>query len=146
MAGPTDFQIKTSMQKLLNLVPRFWQLVEARVLKTNQRFIATNLAESTEGPTITEHHNPALKLIIKGQEVSGCLIDGGSGVNVISKSSVIAWASKIGKPIHFGSIWPTHDQSDPWDSFESWRSWLEGTHSEFWRWYYHSMHQGQTPS
>ena len=71
MAGPTDFQIKTSMQKLLNLVPRFWQLVEARVLKTNQRFIATNLAESTEGPTITEHHNPALKLIIKGQEGVG---------------------------------------------------------------------------
>ena len=32
---------------------------------------------------VTDHQNPALKLIIRGQEVSRCLIDGGPGVNVI---------------------------------------------------------------
>ena len=34
-----------------------------------------------------DHHNPAPTVIIKGQEVPGCLIDGGSGVNIISKST-----------------------------------------------------------
>ena len=62
-------------------------LVEAGVLKTNHRAIVTNLSESTEEPTVTDHHNPTLKLIIRGQEVPGCLIDGGLGVNMISKST-----------------------------------------------------------
>ena len=80
-------QIKISMQKRLNLVPHFWQSIEARVLKTTQPVITANPTESTEGPIVKHHHNPALKLIIKGQGVLGCLIDRGSDVNVISKST-----------------------------------------------------------
>ena len=49
--------------------------------------IPTNFTESTTGPTMVDHHNPAIKVVLHGQEVIGCIIDGGSGVNVISKTT-----------------------------------------------------------
>ena len=33
---------------------------------------------------MVDHNNPAIKLVLQGQEVAGCIIDGGSSVNVIS--------------------------------------------------------------
>ena len=34
-----------------------------------------------------DHHNPVIKVIVQGEEILECIIDGGSGVNVISKAT-----------------------------------------------------------
>ena len=58
--------------------------------------ILTNIAESSARPMVIDHHNPAIKVVLQGEEISGCIIDGGSGVNVISKATcnrlgIIEW-------------------------------------------------------
>ena len=52
-------QITMSMHKLLNSV-------EARILKGDQPTIAANFVESTERSMVMDHHNLAIKIIIKG--------------------------------------------------------------------------------
>ena len=49
--------------------------------------MSVHLAESSNGPPVMDTQNPDVKLIIKGREVSGCKIDGGSGVNVLSETT-----------------------------------------------------------
>ena len=46
--------------------------------------MATNFTETSNEPAVVDHRNLAIKLVLQGQEVAGCIIDGGSGVNVIS--------------------------------------------------------------
>ena len=69
------------MNNTLNLVPRF------RLRKADQVIIPTNFSESAIEPTMVDHHNPAIKVILQGEEISGCIIEGGSGFNVISKAT-----------------------------------------------------------
>ena len=73
-----------TMEKLLQLVPRFRQAVEDRITGKPKIEVSANFAETSTGPTVVDHHNPAIKLVIHGQEITGCIIDRGSGVNVIS--------------------------------------------------------------
>ena len=40
--------------------------------------IPTRFAESITGPTVVDHHNPAIKVILQGEEISGCIVDGRS--------------------------------------------------------------------
>ena len=49
--------------------------------------VLTNFAETSSGPTVVDHHNPTIKMVIQGQEVDGCIVDGGFGVNVISMTT-----------------------------------------------------------
>ena len=49
--------------------------------------ISANYTESSIDSTMVDHHNPAIKLVLYRQEVTGCIIDGGSGVNVISANT-----------------------------------------------------------
>ena len=48
--------------------------------------ILTNFVESSPGPTVVDHHNLTIKVVLQGEEISGCIVDGGSSVNVISKA------------------------------------------------------------
>ena len=82
-----DCEITLTMEKLLRLVPRFRQVVENHIRGTAGLDVSANFAESSTGPTIVDHHNPAIKLVLQGQEISGCIIDGGSGVNVINTNT-----------------------------------------------------------
>ena len=72
------------MEKLLQLVPRFRCAIEDRITGRPDISVATNFTETSNGPTVVDDNNPAIKLVLQGQEVAGCIIDGGSGVNVIS--------------------------------------------------------------
>ena len=63
------------------------QVVETRMWGMGSIEISANFTESATGPTVVDHHNPAIKVVLHGQEVIGCIIDGGSGVNVISKTT-----------------------------------------------------------
>ena len=77
-------EITMTMEKLLQLVPRFRQAVEDRITGRPGINVSANFAETSVGPTVVDHHNPAIKLVLHGQEITGCIIDGGSSINVIS--------------------------------------------------------------
>ena len=81
-----DCPITLTMSKLLNLVPRFRQAMEAR-LQAPHKTIPTLFTETNLGPTIIDHRSPVIKVLVHGTEIQGCAIDGGSGVNVISKAT-----------------------------------------------------------
>ena len=54
---------------------------------TDQLEISVNYTKSSTGPVVVDHHNLALKVVPQGQEITGCIVDDGSGVNVISKTT-----------------------------------------------------------
>ena len=39
------------------------------------------------GPSLMDSQNPSVKIIIKGRDLHGCIIDGGSGFNIISEAT-----------------------------------------------------------
>ena len=75
-----------TMIKLLNLVPGFWQVMEAR-LQTPQKTILDLFTEPNLGPTIIDHRSSAIKVLVHGTEIQGCVVDCGLGVSVISKAT-----------------------------------------------------------
>ena len=81
-----DCPITLTMSKLLNLVPQFRQAMEAR-LQTPHKTIPALFIETNLGPTIIDHRSPAIKVLVQGTEIQGCVVDDGSGVNVISKAT-----------------------------------------------------------
>ena len=50
----------------------WWHSQETKTSRA-RRF---NFVATSEGPTILDAKNPAVNLIIKGQEILGCIIDG----------------------------------------------------------------------
>ena len=78
--------ITLTMSKLLNLVPRFQQAMEAR-LQTPHKTIPALFTETNLGPTIIDHRSPAINVLVQGTEIQGCVVDGRSGVNVITKAT-----------------------------------------------------------
>ena len=60
--------------------------MEAR-LQTPHKTIPAHFTKPNLGPTFIEHRNPAIKVLVQGTEIKGCIVDGGSGVNVISKAT-----------------------------------------------------------
>ena len=81
-----DCPITLTMSKLLNLVPWFQQAMQAR-LQAPHKTIPALFTETNLGPTIIDHRSPTIKALVHGTEIQGCMIDGGSGVNVISKAT-----------------------------------------------------------
>ena len=69
----TDFPITLTMSKLLNLVPRFRQAMEAR-LQTPHKTIPALFMEPHLGLTIVDHQNPAIKVLVHGTEIHGCVV------------------------------------------------------------------------
>ena len=91
--------------------------LENRITGTFGIDVSINFAETSSGPTVVDHHNPAMKLVIQGQEVDGCIVDGGSDVNVISTTTceqlgISNW--EVPLFAFFGLTWQTPDLSDPW--------------------------------
>ena len=100
--------ITLTMSKLLNLVPRFRQAMEAR-LQVPHRTVPALFTETNLGPTVIDHRSPAIKILVQGTEIQGCIVDGGSGVNVISKAT----CTTLGITAPFGCGWPIRAQYDP---------------------------------
>ena len=73
-----DCPITLRMSKLLNLVPQFWQAMEAR-LQAPHKTILTLLTETNLRPTIIDNQSPVIKVLVHGTEIQGCVIDGRSG-------------------------------------------------------------------
>ena len=81
-----DCPITLTMSKLLNLVPRFRQVMESR-LQMPHKVILTLSTEPNHRPTVIDHQNPAIKVLVQGTEITGCVVDAGFDVNVISKAT-----------------------------------------------------------
>ena len=63
--------------------------MENHIRGTTRLVISANYTESSSGPAVLDHHNLAIKVVLQGQEIMGCIVDDGSGVNVISKTTCI---------------------------------------------------------
>ena len=81
-----DCPITLTMSKLLNLVPQFWQAMESRLQKPH-KVIPTLFTEHNHGPTVIDNRNPAIKVLLKRTAITRCVVDGRTGVNVISKAT-----------------------------------------------------------
>ena len=79
MAGPHGLPDHLDNEQLLNLVPRFRQAMETQMRNIDRVEIPTHFAESSTGPSMVDHHNPAIKVLLQGEEISGCIVDGSSG-------------------------------------------------------------------
>ena len=73
-----------TMENLLQLGSRFRRTIKDRIAGRPDISASANFTETNNGPMVVDHNNPAIKLVFQGQEVVGCIIDGGFGVNVIS--------------------------------------------------------------
>ena len=65
-------------------MPRFTDKVAQIIAKNKTKEVPVNFENPTKRPTVIDEHSPSIKVIIKGQEVLGSIVDGGSGVNVIN--------------------------------------------------------------
>ena len=81
-----DYPITRTMSKLLNLVSLFRQAMESR-LQMPHKVILTLFLEPNHRPTVINHQNRAIKFLVLGTKITGCVVYGGSGVNVISKAT-----------------------------------------------------------
>ena len=82
-----DCQIVLPLARLLQLVPRFTADLQAAVTKPTPTPAAAFFSNPDEGPAVVDTSSPAITTIVKGKEIPGTIIDGGSGVNVISRQT-----------------------------------------------------------
>ena len=59
-----DCEITLTMDKLLNLVPRFCQAMETRMRGVDGVEISTNSTEPNTGPSVMNHQNLAIKVVL----------------------------------------------------------------------------------
>ena len=83
----TSSRISLPFHKLLPLMPRFRDTWAMLTSDTKSAASPVNLTEPGTGPPLMDSQNPSVKIIIKGRDLHGCIIDGGSGVNVISEAT-----------------------------------------------------------
>ena len=74
------------LHKLLHLLPRFKEIVHSLTTQDLAQ-PSVKLTALALGRPLMDSQNPAVQLLIRGHEVLGCIIDGGSGVNVISEAT-----------------------------------------------------------
>ena len=83
----TSSRISMPLHKLLQLMPRFKDTLASLTADTKSTSLPVNLVEPGTGPPLMDSQNPAVKIIIKGRDIHGCIIDGGSDINVISEAT-----------------------------------------------------------
>ena len=82
-----DCQVSLPLTGLLKLVPRFTEKVAALIAYKGSEQIAVHYNQPSNNPSIMDEQNPSIKVILYGQEIGNVIIDGGSGVNVINKTT-----------------------------------------------------------
>ena len=82
-----DCQIVLPLARLLQLVPRFTTDLQATVTKPKPMPAPAFFSNPEEGPTVVDTSSPTITVIVKGKEIIGTIIDGGSGVNVINRQT-----------------------------------------------------------
>ena len=83
----TSSRISLPLHKLLPLMPHFRDTLATLTANAKSVTPLVNLTEPGTGPPLMDSQNPTVKIMIKGRDLQGCIIDGGSGVNVISEAT-----------------------------------------------------------
>ena len=73
----TSSQISLPLHKLLRLIPWFRDTLASLTSDTKSTALLVNLAEPGTGPPLMDSQNSTVKIIIKGHDLHGCIIDGG---------------------------------------------------------------------
>ena len=84
-------QISMPLHKLLHLFPRFKENIHSLTARKMAQPMV-HLMAPVPGPRLMDSENPAVQIFICRHQVAGCIIDGGSGINVISEAT----CSKLG--------------------------------------------------
>ena len=72
-------QVTLPLAGLLKLVPRFTEMVTTILTNKKSKQVEVNFTNPVKGSTIMDEQSPAIKVIIRGQEVPNSIVDGGSG-------------------------------------------------------------------
>ena len=80
-------QIMLPLAQLLQLVPRFTENLKSALSPPKPATTTTFFTNPSKALEVVDTNSPALTVIIKGNEVTGTIMDGGSDVNVISKKT-----------------------------------------------------------
>ena len=83
----TNSRISLPLHKLLPLLPRFRDTLATLTSDTKSATPPINLTDPRTGPPLMDSQNPVVKIMIKGRDLHGCIIDGGSDVNVINEAT-----------------------------------------------------------
>ena len=82
-----DCQVSLPLTGLLKLVPRFTEKVATLIAQKGSEQVSVHYSQPSNNPSIMDEQNPSIKVIIHGQEIENVIVDGGSGVNVINKTT-----------------------------------------------------------
>ena len=75
------------LARLLQLVPRFTAGLRTTVTELKTARTTTFFSNPEEGPVVVDTSILGITMIVKGKEIVGTIIDGGSRVNVISRGT-----------------------------------------------------------
>ena len=82
-----DCQVSLPLIVLLKLVPRFTEKVASLIAHKGSEQVSVHYSQPSNNPSIMDEQNPSIKFIINGQEIDNVIVDGGSGVTVINKTT-----------------------------------------------------------
>ena len=80
-----NYQVSLPLTGLLKLVP--WLTEKVATLNAQKGVEQVSVNYNQPSSTIMDEQNPSIKVMIHGQEIDGTIVDGGSGVNVINKTT-----------------------------------------------------------
>ena len=72
---------------LFKLVPKFTEKVATLIDQKGSEQVSIHYSQPSNNPSIMDEQNPSIKVIIHGHEIENVIVDGGSGVNVINKTT-----------------------------------------------------------
>ena len=79
-----ECQITLPLDRLLQLIPQFMEGLKTGMTTFDTPPAPTFFSNPEEGLTLVDTCSPAITIIVKGRELPKTIVDGGSGVNVIS--------------------------------------------------------------
>ena len=68
-------------------MPQFRDTLAALTSDTKPTTLPVYMTESGTGPPLMDSQNLVVKIIIRGHDLHNCIIDRGSGVNVINEAT-----------------------------------------------------------
>ena len=102
------------------------------VTSQNPKPAPTFFSNPEEGPAVVDTNSPMITVLIKGKEIPGKIVDGGSEVNVINQRTYDTLSiSENGKHAHSGCEWWMQVWFGQLDSSGTWRLQSVGMHSGY---------------
>ena len=76
-----------STSRITKITTPIYTKSSIHITKNESDQVSVNFTTPIKGPKIMDEHSPSIKFIIRGQEIAYHIIDGGSGLNFINKTT-----------------------------------------------------------